>query len=110
MHIWGDDWFEAHGDELYDAMQFIQEDLYKYSRCRLICKEKYGTIRYEWLLPPYGALFYRNKVHRWWLNSWLYYKWTAYGYKCLRRAVYKAILKWPHLYHEIRWGLPELNR
>lgn len=47
MHSWGDDW--PHWPDLYKAQEYFRN---LYERCtgkRPITKEKYGTIRYEWV-------------------------------------------------------------
>ena len=44
-HYWGDDDFDWKA--LNNAMEDIQEYVNKYSRCYFMCKEKYGSIRYE---------------------------------------------------------------
>lgn len=53
MHIWGDEWFEKHGNELYAAEEYICKYVKRWSGCILISKEKYGTLRYEWVFPPW---------------------------------------------------------
>lgn len=46
-HTWGDAWFQAHGEELNKAMNYIYK-FHKRATGKHICmKEKYGTIRYE---------------------------------------------------------------
>lgn len=50
-HEWGDDWFEEHGGELIDAIDFISNYVNENSYYYLSMKEKYGTIRYEFLCP-----------------------------------------------------------
>lgn len=48
MHVWGDDWFKKHGDELYNAINEIESGLRKHNI--FVCgKEKYGTYRDEYL-------------------------------------------------------------
>jgi len=60
IHYWGDDW--PHWNELYEAGNYIHNFVYKYSRCRLVYKEKYGTLRYEWMLPPPHSCFSRWEI------------------------------------------------
>lgn len=55
MHSWGDDW--PHWNDLYEAERFIIDYVYKHSWCRLSCKEKWGTIRYEWVFPPRSGIY-----------------------------------------------------
>lgn len=59
-HIWGDDW--PYWDDLYEAKNFIVDHVYDKSWCRLCCKEKYGTIRYEFLFPPGGGMLSRYEI------------------------------------------------
>lgn len=46
MHIWGDEWFDKHGDNLYAAIGYIEKNLRK-NGIEAIGKEKYGTYRSE---------------------------------------------------------------
>lgn len=57
MHYWGDDWFKAHGDNLYAAIDKIEKGLRRHGIC--VCgKEKYGT--------------YRDDFLRFWDGGWYY--------------------------------------
>lgn len=122
-HIWGDDW--PHWNELYEAETFIINYVYRYSWCRLSCKEKYGTIRYEHVWPPawrgngpiiqlpfplFHKMIQGHKFPRYlifWTSSWLYYKWMWWGDRMVARAVRKACIKYPNVVAEItddlRW-------
>ncbi len=95
-HDWSDDW--PHWKELYAAEEYIGNYVYKYSRCRLSSKEKYGTLRYERIIPP------RWCWYMW--DMWIYSKWTLLGQKVLIRAVSKAVKKFPNVKEEI---LDDLN-
>lgn len=129
MHVWGDDWFEEHGGKLYAAERYIWEYTYRWSKCGLISKEKYGSIRYEWLLPPGGRCYNvlsiklpfvswdydHNSNYRYywggggrfpviiwrWADSWVYRVWKQYGKWVLDRAVRNACKKWPEIKDEI---------
>ncbi len=90
-HIWGDAW--PYWNELYQAEDYIQKYVYRYSRCRLSSKEKYGTIRYEFVTPP------RWTWYIW--NCWLYFKWVRIGNWVLKRAVVRAAKKFPNVKNEI---------
>ncbi len=125
MHSWGDDW--PHWNELHEAEKFIGAYVYKWSRCRLQSKEKWGTLRYEHIWPPtYGSngpiiplpfplfsktLIINGKEEKFkrflffWTSSWLYYKWMKWGDKMLGRAVNKAYKKFPNVIKEIRADL-----
>ena len=115
FHVWGDDW--PHWNELYTAEDYIQAYVYKWSRCRLQSKEKWGTLRYERVLPPCKGCGFTitapwKKKYSWakepihpiiymWSDSWLYYKWMWCGTKMLRRAVDKACILYPNVVKEI---------
>lgn len=119
-HSWGDSW--PHWNELYQAEIYIGNYVYKWSRCRLQSKEKWGTLRYEHIWPPvvgYNGpvitlpkIFDKTiviggkpyKLSRYlinWTNSWLYYKWMKLGDYVLRIAVKKACIKFPNVVEEI---------
>lgn len=113
-HIWGDDW--PHWDDLYKAESYISAYVYKYSFCRLMSKEKYGTIRYEYVYPPFSRKHWRIMVpyfrrHTslgdfpyyffYWQTSVLYNAWRWWGYKMLGRAVRKACVKFPNVVKEL---------
>lgn len=120
-HIWGDDW--PHWAELYEAEEFIINYVYKWSRCSLVSKEKYGTLRYEWLFPPFGGcrfgphikLPYFTRTYEWngvkekhpiylwiWNQSSIYRKWEQFGHWVLQKAIKKASIKFPNVAEEIR--------
>lgn len=84
-HCWGDDWFKEHERSLRRAMTFIQTECAKHKNMQIYCKEKYGTVRWEfvyvWFLSPYHGLVYqlmrpgylhiqycKNKTLNKWLN------------------------------------------
>ena len=120
MHIWGDKWFERHGDQLCAAQNYIQKYVKRWSRCNLISKEKWGSIRYEYMIPPKGHVcMYKFPIyapwtkkykhiegtHRpllWaWNSSWIYGQWQRWGWRMTKRAVNNAIIKWPCLANEL---------
>jgi len=93
-HTWGDDW--PYWQELYAAETWVGDYVYKWSRCRLVSKEKYGTIRYEFILPPDGRV----------CNvSWVYKKWTTFGCFILHKAIKKAYIKFPNVAEELSCDL-----
>ena len=126
-HEWGDEWFEKYGRELGAAERYIGRFVKRWSGCRVISKEKYGTIRYEHIFPPYGAFFIRdhwiNKCLRLlgktyysyevlgetregffyttWNRTALYYYWSQLGKKVLKIAIHKACKKFPNVKDEI---------
>ncbi len=75
-HIWSDEWFEKHGDELYAAQKFIVNFVRRWSRCLLVTKEKYGTIRYAAIFPPYCGYYKREN----WIDNILH----LFGQKTLK--------------------------
>lgn len=120
MHVWGDKWFEKNGQDLDKALTYIFEYVKRLSGCVIILKEKWGTIRYEWIFPPggsvrYGAYFklpsmfdrptrYGNVPRYLWYWNYeniLYRYWVRFGKWVLTRAVKKACKKWPHLKTEL---------
>lgn len=122
MHDWSDDWFKRYGNDLYDAQLYISDYTKRWSRCNLLSKEKYGTIRYEHIVPPYGHAYclvaaiwapwkkyvkvgdkdysYRPLLFAW-NECWLYRKWAHFGWYICGLAIKKAIRRWPHLEDEL---------
>jgi len=78
MHIWGDEWFEKHGENLREAEQWIAEEVFARTGHRLSSKEKYGSLRYEY-------------IHDGEISDW-HTLWTV---------VQEAAIKWPHLKDEL---------
>ena len=124
MHSWGDKW--RFWDELYEAQAFIMRYVKTRSGCYLMCKEKWGKIRYEYVIPPGTSPFiirqhigekivsflggkkkylWEGEIHeypRWhWNDMWFNRLWRWWGYKMLGRAVRKACLKWPPITDEL---------
>lgn len=122
-HEWGDEWFEKNGDDLYAAERYIYRFVKRWSRCRLLSKEKYGTLRYEALFPP-GGSYFKTKLDRFlekwllkkvimvdyssykipifcWQTTWLYHLWYKLGEKTLKIAIKKAAKKYPNVKDEI---------
>ncbi len=86
-HEWGDDW--PYWNELYKAEQYIVKMVYRLSLCRLSSKEKYGTIRYEFLTTPVNY------------DNILYCYWRRYGEWVLKGVVRRASKKFPNVSAEI---------
>lgn len=57
MHYWGDEWFKKHGDNLYSAINEIEDGLRKY-HIGVCGKEKYGCYRDDFLRFWDGSLYY----------------------------------------------------
>lgn len=55
MHEWGDEWFQEHGQNLYDAIDFIEKRLRKAGIC-VYGKEKWGCWVDEYLKLWDGSL------------------------------------------------------
>jgi hypothetical protein len=91
-HQWGDKWFEKNGLELSLAMNYIYTFVKRWSKCSLIMKEKYGSVRYEYLFPPLRGTLY---------CTWIYRKWVQYGKWILKIAVHRACKKYPAVMREI---------
>ena len=88
-HIWGDKWFQKYGDDLNDAINFIVEYVDKNGDGYfLMCKEKYGTIRYEHTIPKDWRT---NKLPWDTIESW----------KVVAEATKKATEKWPNIKKEL---------
>ena len=118
-HDWSDSDFDWNA--LAEAADFISKYVEKHSFCTLIQKEKYGSLRYEYVFPPKGSVrvgfqirlpFFTRKnrffpekrapICLWsWQDSWLYRKWTAYGWECVLKACLLAVDKYPHIKDEI---------
>lgn len=67
-HTWGDEWFEANEKELYNSINWISKFYFRKVGKRIIMKEKYGTIRYQytdlWIIKPEDALILFEIIHR----------------------------------------------
>jgi hypothetical protein len=56
MHYWGDEWFQKNGNDLNNAIDFIETYLTKH-HIGVCGKEKYGTYRDEYLRFWSGGLY-----------------------------------------------------
>lgn len=122
-HYWGSPWFNRYGRDLGAAERYISKFVKRWSKCYLVSKEKYGSIRYEYLLPKLFGYYHFN-IDNWlrylfgeekveseygsytiaritYSGSWLYEKHRNLGKFVLKIAVYRAVKKWPHLKNEI---------
>lgn len=114
MHIWGDDW--PYWDELYKAQTDIWNTVYRWTRCKILCKEKYGEIRYEHMFAP-GSRANWACVHspftshaKWgdykrilwmWQSSWFYHTWCWLGWKVLFWKICRILKEKPYLKDEL---------
>ena len=110
MHEWGD--YDFDFEELYKAQQWIVKWVNRLSGCYLMSKEKYGTIRWEHIIPPGSGLCnLRTPLRRWWVNrSWLHKKWVRFGWWVTIQVIKKAIKKWPDLKSELVVDFPYEER
>ena len=99
MHDWGDGW--PYWDELWQAETTIVKAVKKYTRCILISKEKYGTIRYEYMFPPYCRVWYSNKLNRWWQQCWITHLWCKLGFYVAKRVILRILRDKPYLAEEL---------
>lgn len=83
MHSWGDDW--PHWDTLYRAQNWIINTVKKETGSTLLCKEKWGSLRYEHMYEEPEGIDW-DTVRQW---------------KALKKIVYRAIKKWPEIKDEL---------
>lgn len=71
-HEWGDDW--PHWKTLYKAENDVCRVVRRFTGCYVFSKEKYGTIRWEGVYPPFWAQ--RLKIYQYWrlLGEWFLVK------------------------------------
>ena len=74
MHYWGDEWFEKNGNDLYDAINYIEGYLHKH-HIGVCGKEKYGTYRDEYLTFWNGGIYQLLFGYRGYIGTWHHYKW-----------------------------------
>lgn len=92
-HIWGDAW--ENWEDLYEAIQFIENYWKKYGRiCVVGCKEKYGTFRDH-------SSFWDGTLYGLYMRGWYYYRWPKFCYKIDHKIIkrithYTGILKLSH--------------
>lgn len=58
MHFWGDEWFKAHGKDLYAAINEIEAGL-EYYGIYVMGKEKYGCYRDDFLSFWDGGFYFK---------------------------------------------------
>jgi hypothetical protein len=92
MHTWGDYDFDWEG--LNKAMEYIYSRTYYFSLCRISCKEKYGSVRYEFITTPFSR--YNNSIAE--KCGRLY---ERLAWHVVKHVVFKAAKKWPHLEDEL---------
>lgn len=83
-HEWGDKSFDW--KSLWEACNYIQKTTKRYSGLDVMMKEKYGTLRFEF-------------IFLWGISE---YKWiSAYQFYILYLVIKRACRKWPHIKEEI---------
>ena len=102
-HHWGDNW--PHWDELRRAQRRIHRTVRRLSGCHVFTKEKWGTLRYEYMFPPGTALWFppglKGKVKRWWSSSILVRFWGRWGWFITKRTILKILKERPYLAYEL---------
>lgn len=83
--MWGDDW--PYWDQLTTAMSWISKELEDTTGLYLMCKEKYGTMRYEHIMKAGDPHYeFADTIPNWML---------------LKDIVFKAIDNWPEIKDEL---------
>ena len=85
-HEWGSTWFKIYGQDLNEAMHYIRKYVFRRTLCHVVMKEKYGTIRYEFIYAVSWATYLYS------------YKRTS---RIFEKAVRKAVYRWPWLADEL---------
>jgi len=83
-HTWGDDW--KHWGTLNTAIAFIYKTFEDRTLHTISMKEKYGTVRYEFINPIYDR-------PEWYSQTLL---WDE-----LKKVVKEATIKWPEIKEEL---------
>lgn len=88
MHYWGDEWFEKNGNDLYEAINFIEKNLRKH-QIGVCGKEKYGTYRDQFLNFWSGGLYDLLFGHRCYIGTFRKYpKWIGAIIDSIHRFIY----------------------
>ena len=88
MHYWGDEWFEKNGNDLYQAIDFIEKNLRKH-QIGVCGKEKYGTYRDQFLNFWSGGLYDLLFGHRCYIGTFHKYpKWVETIIDSIHRFIY----------------------
>ncbi len=95
-HEWGDDW--PHWDQLGKSMDNVTGAVARLSGCSVVCKEKYGTARWEWVLPPhrFNYLSYGGSF-----REYLYRLWVSYGKFILMVYIEREAMRHPEIAAEL---------
>ncbi|MBQ1571522.1 MAG: hypothetical protein IIZ78_10390 [Clostridiales bacterium] len=119
MHYYGDDWFNEHGDDLYDAIAILDKRLRK-AGVIVYCKEKYGTMRTDFFRLWDGNLsdiLFGRKLYRdnwfedvvWWLDyRMIPVGKTSFGWQYVGLSDFNTLI---HLKHLVwKWQAKMVNK
>lgn len=73
MHFWGDEWFKKYGPQLYEAINWITQNLVKY-RIKIMTKEKFGEMRTDMIEFWDGGLYSLIFKNKYYIGPIKYYK------------------------------------
>lgn len=97
-HNWGDG-FDF--DKLHEIEEEIGDKVKSRTMCTVVSKEKYGTLRFEHVFPPGGAMWVSHDLHREYLDSDIYARWRTMGWKVLVEECLMAAKRYPKYEDEI---------
>ena len=124
MHYWGDEWFKKNGDDLYEAISYIENYLRKH-HIGVCGKEKFGTYRDEYLTFWNGGIYHILFGYRGYIGT--YHRYRCEWFKNLVNKIHNFIYftidqgsisskegesfqKYSKRYNERKWkGLCDLN-
>lgn len=91
-HIWGDG-FDF--NKLNQIAYEVSDIVYAKTCCRVMWKEKYGTIRWEAVIVPFSL-----KIPAW-ARSWLCRKWQQWAETVMVEEIKKAAERHPDFAEEL---------
>ena len=100
-HEWGDEWFQTYGEELNHAMCWIETCFKRWTGGIVVMKEKYGTIRYEYLFHTlFQRIYLKGKIQQV-IQRYIGSIWYRYASFIFRKLVIKAAIKFENVSMEI---------
>ena len=92
MHEWGDEWFQAHGADLYEAIKYIETNLRKH-HIGVYGKEKFGCYRDDYLRFWDGGLYEILFGYRGYIGSYVNYPfdWMKNISNAFHRFIYQIV-------------------